>query len=126
MYRCTKSTKVIYFKLRSVNFSLNLFSAMEKKLMNCLEKIMTNVEEIKVQMHLNTQLLQATMTKVDGIETRSAVGAQEIDSEIQLDVCFPLETQDDVEKLEDILQEREKSKSLVCLNCYSSVVLKTF
>lgn len=94
--------------------------------MNCLEKIMTNVEEIKVQMHLNTQLLQATMTKVDGIETRSAVGAQEIDSEIQLDVCFPMETQDDVEKLEDILQEREKSKSLVCLNCYSSAVLKTF
>lgn len=88
-------------------------STMEKKLMNCLEKIMTNVEEIKVQMHLNTQLLQATMTKVDGIETRSAVGAQEIDSEIQLDICFPLETQDDVEKLEDILQEREKSKSLV-------------
>lgn len=54
--------------------------------MNCLEKIMTNVEEIKVQMHLNTQLLQVTMTMVDGIETRSAVGVQEIDSEIQLNV----------------------------------------
>lgn len=95
--------------------------------MNCLEKIMTNVEEIKVQMHLNTQLLQATMTKVDGIETRSAVGAQEIDSEIQLDVCFPLETQDDVEKLEDILQEREKSKSLVCFKlllicCFKNIL----
>lgn len=25
MYRCTKSTKVIYYKLRSVNFSLDLF-----------------------------------------------------------------------------------------------------
>lgn len=91
---------------------------MEKKLMNCLEKIMSNMEEIKVQMHLNTQLMRATMTKVDRIETRSAVGAQEIDSEIQLNVCFPLETQEDVEKLEDILQERDKSTSLVCLNCH--------
>lgn len=88
-------------------------SAMEKRIINCLEKIMTNVEEIKVQMHLNTQLLQATMTKVDGIESRPAVGAQEIDSGMQLNVCFPLETQEDVEKLEDILQDKEKSKTLV-------------
>lgn len=87
---------------------------------------MTNVEEIKVQMHLNTQLLQATMTIVDGIESRPAVGAQEIDSGMQLNVCFPLETQENVEKLEDILQDKEKSKTLVWLNCYLSVVLKTF
>jgi hypothetical protein len=50
--------------------------------MNCLEKIMINVEEIKVH---NTQLLQATMTN----KSRPESGEPELDITRQIDVCSP-------------------------------------
>ncbi|XP_048757933.2 uncharacterized protein LOC125668161 [Ostrea edulis] len=74
---------------------------------------MTNVEEIKVQTHLNTQLLQATITKIDRLESRPAPGAEEPDTTLQLDVCFPLGKQEDIQKLEDLLQSKNTCKTLV-------------
>ncbi|XP_048749535.2 uncharacterized protein LOC125661537 [Ostrea edulis] len=85
---------------------------------------MTNVEEIKVQIHLNKQFLQATITKIDRLESRPAPGVEEPDTTLQLDVCFSLGKQENMQKLKDLLQSKNTCKTLKQRGRIASVLMQ--
>ncbi|XP_062597855.1 uncharacterized protein LOC134259266 isoform X2 [Saccostrea cucullata] len=84
--------------------------ATEKKLFNCLDKLLTTVEELKVQAHINTKLLQSLMGKIDGINGPTS---QDAESSDPLAVDFPLKSKEELEKLEDLLLSSENTKNFV-------------
>lgn len=85
-------------------------AATEKRLFNCLEKLLTNVEELKVQTNINTRLLQSMNAKIEVVNGRNCED-QETSSSIEID--FPLKTKEELEKLEDLLLSCETTKNLV-------------
>lgn len=79
-----------------------------KRLFNCLEKLLTNVEELKVQTNTNTRLLQSMNAKIEVVNGRNCED-QETPSSVEVD--FPLKTKEELEKLEDLLLSCETTKT---------------
>ncbi|XP_062576465.1 uncharacterized protein LOC134238352 isoform X2 [Saccostrea cucullata] len=78
-------------------------TALDKKILEC-------IEEVKVQTHHNTKLLQAIMKKLDGLsvaDDATEEGANEIN------INFPLTTKDMLLELEDNLQNENTVRKLV-------------
>lgn len=66
-------------------------------------KLLTQIEEIKVKVNLNTKLLHALMRKVDNIGSSNTEDNTEL-----LDQPFPLATRQDIHNLESRLDEELK------------------
>lgn len=66
-------------------------------------KLLTQIEEIKVKVNLNTKLLHALMRKVDNIGSSNTEDNTEL-----LDQTFPLATRQDIHNLESRLDEELK------------------
>lgn len=66
-------------------------------------KPLTQIEEIKVKVNLNTKLLHALMRKVDNIGSSNTEDNTEL-----LDKTFPLATRQDIHNLESRLDEELK------------------
>lgn len=66
-------------------------------------KLLTQLEEIKVKVNLNTKLLHALMRKIDNIGSSCTEDSTEL-----LDQTFPLATRQDVLNLESRLDEERK------------------
>lgn len=92
----------ILFYLSNVYFSILV---MERKLL-------ATVEEVKVQVHFNTKLLQTIVKKLDNI---SSANLEDIGG---LDVTFPLTSKTELMQADEALQGDENRKKLVSI-CYS-------
>lgn len=66
-------------------------------------KLLTQIEEVKVKVNLNTKLLHALMRKVDNIGSSNTEDNTEL-----LDQTFPLATRQDIHNLESRLDEELK------------------
>lgn len=66
-------------------------------------KLLTQTEEIKVKVNLNTKLLHALMRKIDNIGSSCTEDNTEL-----LDQTFPLATRQDIHNLESRLDEELK------------------
>lgn len=78
-------------------------------------KLLATVEEVKVQVHFNTKLLQTIVKKLDNIST---VGFEEEEDVRGLDITFPLTSKDELMQADESLQGEENRKKLVSI-CYS-------
>lgn len=68
------------------------------------------MEDVKVQVHFNTKLLNAVLKKID-TGSSTIVDQTEIDGELAK--LFPIQTQDEVWKCEDKLKEEDMADKMV-------------
>lgn len=71
---------------------------------------------MKIQMRINTQLLECMITKFDGF--KGPVAREEPESAENIDINFPMKTKEDLKNLEELLESCETSKSLVRRRIY--------
>lgn len=99
----------ILFYLSNVYFSILV---MERKLL-------ATVEEVKVQVHFNTKLLQTIVKKLDNI---SSANLEEMEEDVGgLDVTFPLTSKTELMQADEALQSdenRKKTCKYLLLNMY--------
>jgi hypothetical protein len=73
-------------------------------------KILGSVEEVKVQVHLNTKLLQAIAKKLDSM----TIASEEIEGEnTGFNITFPISSRDALIQADDVLQSEENRTKLV-------------
>lgn len=82
-------------------------------------KLLTQIEEIKVKVNLNTKLLHALMRKVDNIGSSNTEDNTEL-----LDQTFPLATRQDIHNLESRLDEELKGNLIKILSGIGGETLK--
>lgn len=96
----------ILFYLSNVYFSILVIE----------RKLLATVEEVKVQVHFNTKLLQTIVKKLDNI---SSANLEEMEEDVGgLDVTFPLTSKTELMQADEALQGDENRKKLVSI-CYS-------
>ncbi|XP_065944360.1 uncharacterized protein [Magallana gigas] len=82
-------------------------------------KLLTQIEEIKVKVNLNTKLLHALMRKIDNIGSSCTEDNTEL-----LDQTFPLATRQDIHYLESRLDEELKGNLIKILSGIGGETLK--
>uniref|UniRef100_K1QM91 Uncharacterized protein n=1 Tax=Magallana gigas TaxID=29159 RepID=K1QM91_MAGGI len=82
-------------------------------------KLLTQIEEIKVKVNLNTKLLHALMRKIDNIGSSCTEDNTEL-----LDQTFPLATRQDIHNLESRLDEELKGNLIKILSGIGGETLK--
>uniref|UniRef100_A0A8W8HST2 DUF4806 domain-containing protein n=1 Tax=Magallana gigas TaxID=29159 RepID=A0A8W8HST2_MAGGI len=83
-------------------------------------KLLTQIEEIKVKVNLNTKLLHALMRKIDNIGSSCTEDNTEL-----LDQTFPLATRQDIHNLESRLDEELKGNLIKILSGIGGETLKS-
>lgn len=73
-------------------------------------KLLTLMEEVKVQVNYNTKLLNALLRKVDTVNT---VSEELMETDGEVAKLFPIQTQEDIWKCEDMLQDEDMSEKMV-------------
>lgn len=73
-------------------------------------KLLTLMEEVKVQVNYNTKLLNALLRKVDTVNT---VSEELMETDGEVAKLFPIQTQEDTWKCEDMLQDEDMSRKMV-------------
>lgn len=82
-----------------------IFSAFERKLIS-------SIEEVKVQVKLNTSLLQNVLKRIDALDKEEHEG----DAGEELNIDLPLINKDKVMALEESLKTENTLKRMVCIN----------
>lgn len=78
-------------------------SVLEKKILAC-------IEEVKVQVHLNTTLLQAMATKIDSIGNADDLEETNLQG---FDINFPISTKGDLLHANNLLEYEDHRRKLV-------------
>lgn len=73
------------------------------------------MEEVKVQVNHNTKLLNALLRKADKVNTVS----EELEIDGEVGRLFPIQTQEDILKCEDMLQDEDMFKKMVNISLKS-------
>lgn len=73
------------------------------------------MEEVKVQVNHNTKLLNALLRKADTANTVS----EELEIDGEVGRLFPIQTQEDILKCEDMLQDEDMFKKMVNISLKS-------
>lgn len=73
------------------------------------------MEELKVQVNHNTKLLNALLRKADKVNTVS----EELEIDGEVGRLFPIQTQEDILKCEDMLQDEDMFKKMVNISLKS-------
>lgn len=81
-----------------------IFSAFERKLIS-------SIEEVKVQVKLNTSLLQNVLKRIDALDKEEHEG----DAGEELNIDLPLINKDKVMALEESLKTENTFKRMVCI-----------
>lgn len=96
------SYETIFGPLKLIDF---IFSAFERKLIS-------SIEEVKVQVKLNTSLLQNVLKRIDALDKEEHEG----DAGEELNIDLPLINKDKVMALEESLKTENTLKRMVCIN----------
>lgn len=73
-------------------------------------KILACIEEVKVQVHLNTRLLQAMATKIDSIGNADDLEETNLQG---IDINFPISTKGDLLHANNLLENEDHRRKLV-------------